>query len=632
MHKKRGQVTVFIVIGLFLILFAALLLYIRNVQRTSEIEKEAQQITHFSTAALKVKPYVTDCIEKQATIAIILAAQYAGEENINLPSIGILEESISKYVNDNIILCTHFAIFKEFNVTPGKINTSVHVYSNNVVIDVNWPLRLVQKDLTLYEKDFRVTFELKLSELYQKVRAVAWHNTTLDLDYILNQKLDIEVIGCEDDSIRYMVNDRDYLLDENVLRFFFRTGMENLSKLFEFENGIRYLPYSMPGRHTLKLTGENKTISFEITNNSYINGCFETAERFDYHTYSIVKQNTIPVSITAENPIEIEIVETEPITDEDKTLLYSYQIKTNEIDDSNPAILTFYHNYAYVIPKIYIFDNGWKEIESMQNGNYVLANIAETGIYAVGTPICAHLNKGEGLNIAFVPVDYENLSEFTRHADNYTQTLLSVNPINEYQDKFNIYHIIKPNNLSCLSFQSEKCSPFLIEQETLICEQKPDYIVALIDNSLVGLDHKTEDWISYIGSYLTLDARYCSACNFIREFGHYMGLADEFAYLGNTTQVSEYPNCDNEFSGNEKTPCAKWQDIPGTGCYPGCMYDNWYRPTKGFVLTEEPRNETINFSHSIMRGDIIDGQKLLIKKIFFGSVSENYLRSKIEQW
>jgi hypothetical protein len=109
-----------------------------------------------------------------------------------------------------------------------------------------------------------------------------------------------------------------------------------------------------------------------------------------------------------------------------------------------------------------------------------------------------------------------------------------------------------------------------------------------------------------------------------------MGLADEYAYLGITFENSTYPNCWHEFSGSEDIPCSKWKDVPGTGCYPGCVYDNWYRPTKGFVLEDEPTDDIINVSHSIMRGDLIDGQQLRVIDIYFDPVSERYLRQRIE--
>jgi hypothetical protein len=627
MFEKRGQASVFIVLGLFLVLIVVLLLYFRSSQQAGEFQEKTGAVTHFSTSALKVKPYVTDCIEKQAVIALILASK-TESGNLSLPPLDILEKSISNYVNDNIILCTHFSMFREFNISPGNVNTSVHVYSKNVVIDVNWPLKLVQGDLTLYENEFRVSFSLKLSELYEKVRSVVEHNTTLDAQHILSQNLNVEIIECENNSIRYMVNDKDYLLDENVLRFFFSTGIENLSDLFEFNNGLRYVPYGMPGRNILMLAGENKTLSFGVSESSYVSGCFAYANESEYYTYSVVKNNKIPVSISLKGQANVSFKE-EPISESRLLLESAYNVN---LPANANSVITFRYEPKFIVPQIYVYDGGWKEIESVQHGNYVSANITESGRYAVGSSVCAVLNKGSGLTIAFVSVDYNNMSKFTAHAYNYTQTLLSTTPMSAFREKFNIVHILKNNTLSCLSFDSENCSASVVESETNYCAQNVDYVIALVDNTLVGLDHKTEGNVSYIGSYLTLDPDFCSACGFIREFGKYMGLADEFAYLGNTTLNSTYPNCDSSFSGREDLACPKWRTVEGAGCYPGCIYENWYRPERGFVLSGNATSDVINVTHNIMRGDLIDGQKLRINSIYFDPVSEKYLRDKISQW
>lgn len=229
----------------------------------------------------------------------------------------------------------------------------------------------------------------------------------------------------------------------------------------------------------------------------------------------------------------------------------------------------------------------------------------------------------------FVPVSYSNMTLFGRHVENYANTLLSVNPINEFKEKFNINYIIKPNTLNCIAWNIENCSVQKIMSETQICKEPVDYVVVLIDNSLVGLDHKTENNISFVGSYLTFDEKFCSSCNLVREFGKFMGLADEFAYLGVTSANSTYPNCDSSFSGNETKPCPKWADVPGTGCYKGCMYENWYRPEKGFVLEGSAVPKTLLVNQTIMRGDLISGQSLKIDNIYFGPVSERYLRQKL---
>ncbi|MBI4441389.1 hypothetical protein HY639_04430 [Candidatus Woesearchaeota archaeon] len=59
------------------------------------------------------------------------------------------------------------------------------------------------------------------------------------------------------------------------------------------------------------------------------------------------------------------------------------------------------------------------------------------------------------------------------------------------------------------------------------------------------------------------------------EFGHLLGLGDEYDYGLNST-VGGYslrPNCDTA------QPCARWNTIAGTACVDVCGYQNWYRST-----------------------------------------------------
>jgi hypothetical protein len=629
MHKKRGQVTVFIVVSLIIVLVLLLVLYITSQIKTAESEQKARQVQHFSSSVLQVRPYVTECIQKQATIAIILAAKnqgYIEGGNISLPPIDVLESSISKYVNDNIGLCTNFGIFKSFNVSSGKINTSVGILLDNVLVDVKWPLSFEQQGVVLYEDEFRAVFPLKLKEMYGKVKNIVEHNTTLDVEYMLSQNLNIEIIGCSDDAINYVVNDKDYLLDKNILRFFFNTGMENLSGMFEFKDGIKYLPLSLPGKHVLKIEAENKTISFDVNNDSTIYGCYEKEIAKQYFTKSVVEKNNVAASVAADNEAKIEIK---------KSMQTSSQILLGgaylvEGDFTN-AVLILKNSFENLVPKLYYYTGGWEEVPSELVNGYLEANITKKGVYAVGTEYCAQLKKGSGFNVVFVPVSYSNMSLFGKHVEKYVSTLLSVSPIDRFEQNFNVYYIIKPNSLNCVGWNVQNCSYDKIVAEAGICREKPDYIVALVYDSLVGLDHRTQGNISFVGSYLAFDEKFCAVCNFVREFGKFMGLADEYAYLGVTSMNSTYPNCDSSFSGNESISCPKWKDVPGTGCYAGCMYENWYRPEKGFVLMGKPAPETILVNQSIMRGDLVSGQSLKIDKIYFDAVSSMYLGQKLAE-
>jgi len=626
MIKKRGQVTVFIVVSLVILLILVLFLYIKSQVQVTGTEQKAQQVQHFSSSVLQVKPYVTECIEKQATLAIILAAKKQGDaENLTLPPIQNLESSISSYVDDNIGLCTNFGIFKTFNVSSGKINTTAGVFMNNVLIEVKWPLSFEQDGVVLYEDEFRVIFPLKLREMYEKVKTIVEHNTTLDVEFMLSQDLNIEIIGCADGAVNYVVNDKDYLLDKNVLRLFFNTGMENLSGIFAFDNGIKYLPLGLPGRHELKIESENKTISFDVNDDGTVYGCYDKKITKNYFTKSLVEKNNIAASVVTESESNVKLKKSKQ-TSSQILLGSAYSVE----GDFTNAILILKNSFENLIPKIYYFDGVWKEVPSELVGDYLKANITKTGLYAVGTEYCPLLKKGSGFNIVFVPVGYSNMTLFGKHVSYYSSTLLSVKPVDKFNENFNVHYIIKPNNLNCAAW-NQNCSVSRVLSQTEICSEKPDYVVALIYDSLVGLDHKTESNVSFVGSYLTDDTKFCAKCNFVREFGKFAGLADEYAYLGATLMNSTYPNCDSTFSGNETLPCPKWKDVPGTGCYKGCMYENWYRAEKGFVLSGKPASGQILVNQSIMRGDLISGQSLKIDKIYFDAVSSRYLEQKLNE-
>ena len=66
-----------------------------------------------------------------------------------------------------------------------------------------------------------------MNELYLKVTDITDHSIALDVDFLLDQALNIEVIGCTGEKIKYVVNDKDYMLGNTILQFFFNTEITN---------------------------------------------------------------------------------------------------------------------------------------------------------------------------------------------------------------------------------------------------------------------------------------------------------------------------------------------------------------------------------------------------------------------
>ncbi|MCK4670139.1 MAG: hypothetical protein KAT43_02955 [Nanoarchaeota archaeon] len=523
---KRGQVTVFIVIGLILVVVAGIVLYLVYAPKAGA---EAEKVEHFSASVMNVRPYVDNCIEQQAMVALIQAAAEAEEKK--LPAIEEIETIISDYLNDNVALCANFDAFQEFEVIPGEINSSVKVQKENFIAEVEWPLTIKQKDLTISEEKFRVIFPLRLNELYLKVSDIVSHDVALDVDFLLDKALNIEIIGCVGDNIKYVVNDNDYMVGNSILQFFFNTKMEDIIDIFEFRNGIKYLVPAKPGKVVMRHAGEDKKLIFQLTDDNYIEGCYKKDDKTEFYTFVLVEENKVPVSISTRIPKRIKIDRVSANeTGFDFTDMFEFSTE-HEFGEG-----TMFLNTKNSYDPILMFFDGteWGIIDSRIEGDYLIADITRLGKYAIANRICVEEEKNK-FNILFVPVDYTDFAKFALHVEKHANGIFSMPGFNELRKDVSINRISRENDLSCLSWGSLKCTTEAVKKEGSYCGMYDHYIV-LINNAEVGLDHRTKDEVTYIGSYLTENVHFCNTCYSAYEFGKFMGL-DDITNISNKTHV-----------------------------------------------------------------------------------------------
>ncbi|MBW3017708.1 hypothetical protein KY325_00960, partial [Candidatus Woesearchaeota archaeon] len=106
--KKRGQVTTFIIIGLIVVVVVSLLLFLSFKFSTGFAETRAKGVQHFSLSALKIEPYIKECVRQQSIVALFDSIDKTGKTT-TLPSITELEETISDYLNRHITDCVDFS-------------------------------------------------------------------------------------------------------------------------------------------------------------------------------------------------------------------------------------------------------------------------------------------------------------------------------------------------------------------------------------------------------------------------------------------------------------------------------------------------------------------------------------------
>ncbi|MBI4016413.1 MAG: hypothetical protein HY363_01845 [Candidatus Aenigmarchaeota archaeon] len=196
---RRAQLTVFVIVGLVIMLSAAIILYYASKRIPIE------EVLLVPTEAKPVHDFVTNCIDIVAKEAVerlgtqggyinlpgIIAKTpssyipvdssavfktplwyYEGEDRT--PSIQDIEQDISAYVTAQLRTCTKgFTSHQQFSVAEqANITTATTLTEEDVRIKVIWPLLLTKGQTTTSIKDFAVKEQVKLKKIWKTAKAI----------------------------------------------------------------------------------------------------------------------------------------------------------------------------------------------------------------------------------------------------------------------------------------------------------------------------------------------------------------------------------------------------------------------------------------------------------------------------
>jgi len=230
MLKKRGQISVFIIIGIIILLVFGLTFYIKSrASRTEEIEPIVENIP---TQLYPIKTFIEQCIDKTATDAVVLigesggytdisnfgiahtsdpttsqAVEFSTESSMNIaywwylkssndcsgncefnsempdlkseykkgeersPMDSSIEAQIDRYVNFNLNECLNdFNDFKDqgFEVRElGKITTTTTIKNNDVLVSIDYPLEITKGKVKSRASNFFTTVPVNLKNVYE---------------------------------------------------------------------------------------------------------------------------------------------------------------------------------------------------------------------------------------------------------------------------------------------------------------------------------------------------------------------------------------------------------------------------------------------------------------------------------
>lgn len=197
---KRGQITVFLVVGIVILLLSAILFYVLSKGTTEPLKTEAEETTKALGIPGAVQLFVEDCLQQTIDPSIYLLAKQGGviypdEENpILLTDHGLVnyawlngEEGISQekmeadlatYVEENIDLC--FAGFASFTdqgiqVIPeyDEMDVEVSIQDSAINLEMNLPLEIILPSNDIQSlTSFRVQKQSVLGEMTDTITSL----------------------------------------------------------------------------------------------------------------------------------------------------------------------------------------------------------------------------------------------------------------------------------------------------------------------------------------------------------------------------------------------------------------------------------------------------------------------------
>tara|TARA_Y100000310_G_C20463060_1_gene706273 strand:+ start:28 stop:801 length:774 start_codon:yes stop_codon:yes gene_type:complete len=185
MRPKKAQITLFVVIGIIIIITISFLFFLR--------QDQVRDLTSINENKLRVEPvetFIQSCIDSVGEEAVYFIGLQGGYYNTPSPNINYsyikipiywnvnqektpsketIESELLEYVKDNLNSCTnHLSVFIEqgFEFKEGEVNGKVSLTTDKVIFEIDYPIE-VQIDENIHKLDrFISTINLNLDQKY----------------------------------------------------------------------------------------------------------------------------------------------------------------------------------------------------------------------------------------------------------------------------------------------------------------------------------------------------------------------------------------------------------------------------------------------------------------------------------
>ncbi|MEA3378258.1 MAG: hypothetical protein U9Q69_01325 [Nanoarchaeota archaeon] len=240
---KRGQISLFILIGIVVIAIIGLGIYFRS--SSLKLTSESEQLL-----PVKVQNFKDNFISCTNTLVkdnigiagiqggyLILPEDIFEDEDLALPfyydkgqNKALSIEDVKNHLNEGITislpLCADEESFPKLIIERGELDVKIIMDDFATMAIINYPLTITQNEETFaLQEPYEIEFPVRLKTIIEAANGITEMNMDdpekLDLEDMVNYNLDIELFHPEEGIEFYSITDADSILDDEPYTFLF---------------------------------------------------------------------------------------------------------------------------------------------------------------------------------------------------------------------------------------------------------------------------------------------------------------------------------------------------------------------------------------------------------------------------
>ncbi|QQG38450.1 MAG: hypothetical protein HYS32_02470 [Candidatus Woesearchaeota archaeon] len=237
--QKRGQATIFIILGLLILIVSGVIYYTLSYIKETNIEKEALK-KQLPSQIEPIGKFIDECLYSTSIAGTYLIAvkggyyntpiSYIDTESIDIayysfkgkdvsPTLTQIENNLGEFIKEALPLCLqNFSKFESFKITPGALTPDVKINNENINIDIKYPIK-IEKDNAYYEiNTFSTIVPLRLGYLHSVAKEVVKREIKesgyVPITYLKRTGLDVSLTDYKEDILIYSLTDEESSIND----------------------------------------------------------------------------------------------------------------------------------------------------------------------------------------------------------------------------------------------------------------------------------------------------------------------------------------------------------------------------------------------------------------------------------